>query len=546
METPRGKLTELRIGNFKAFGEVQHIPIRPLTLIFGPNSSGKSTIIHSLALLHEAERTGSFRVGHPAISGLSIDLGGFEQYVHGRKLENTVLLGATFTVKDEESLGAPYLFYFDLTIGQKVRSSNGRLEANAGIRTCKIGNRNGSLVTVGYGAPWLLHPNVSYQNAIRNGLKTKYENLRLYQSEDKTKLSAVKKELHNARAANARFRAEMERELSDLAGRLQRTSARERIHWEPHTRWSKLVPAGVRMKRGNKHTLLSEPICSYLDQVAAILNQSFIESIESLRYLGPLRAYPPRHLPIPEEDPNWEAAGGYAWDTISRDEKLRQAVNTWLSKDYLKTKYEIRILRYLSSDRIEKLLQDDFKNHESQLTKGLRNPKQRDKFLKQLVDSINREGAFEIRLFDRNTKTLVSHRDVGVGISQLLPVLVAAYGSEGKIIAVEQPELHLHPALQAELGDLFIEAAKVGRRNTVIIETHSEHLLLRVMRRIRETTTHRNPSASLTLKPTDVAVLYVDPLDGGGVIREIPLNEQGELVKPWPGGFFEEGLREMF
>jgi predicted ATPase len=93
----------------------------------------------------------------------------------------------------------------------------------------------------------------------------------------------------------------------------------------------------------------------------------------------------------------------------------------------------------------------------------------------------------DLSLYDKRTNTLVSHRDVGIGISQVLPVLVSAYASKNKIVAIEQPEIHLHPALQAELGDVFIESALGENKNAFILETHSEHLVLRVMRRIRET-----------------------------------------------------------
>jgi AAA15 family ATPase/GTPase len=78
-------------------------------------------------------------------------------------------------------------------------------------------------------------------------------------------------------------------------------------------------------------------------------------------------------------------------------------------------------------------------------------------------------------------------------VSQVLPVLVAAYASQGSILAMEQPEIHLHPALQAELGDVFIESALGPRGNTFILETHSEHLILRLLRRIRETTNGELP-----------------------------------------------------
>ena len=152
----------------------------------------------------------------------------------------------------------------------------------------------------------------------------------------------------------------------------------------------------------------------------------------------------------------------------------------------------------------------------------------------------------ELVLFDKRTRTPVSHCDVGIGISQVLPVLVACFASKEKIVAMEQPEIHLHPALQAELGDVFIQSALGENKNRFLIETHSEHLLLRVMRRIRETSNGNLPDGFPKLTPEDVCVLFVEPDGSHSIVREMPLNEQGELVKAWPGGFFEEGLREVF
>ena len=74
-------LTALHIGNFKAFADTQRIPLKPITLIFGPNSAGKSSFIHSLALAHEAQFGRDKRslarldVHHTDIGGSSIDLG---------------------------------------------------------------------------------------------------------------------------------------------------------------------------------------------------------------------------------------------------------------------------------------------------------------------------------------------------------------------------------------------------------------------------------------------------------------------------------------
>lgn len=139
--------------------------------------------------------------------------------------------------------------------------------------------------------------------------------------------------------------------------------------------------------------------------------------------------------------------------------------------------------------------------------------------------------------------------ELGAGFSQLIPVLLACYQHDESLITIEQPELHLHPALQAELGDVFISEA-LGRNpdekevNQFIIETHSEHILLRILRRIRETSAGMK-TGKPAITPDDVAVLYVENRGDHSVVYEMPVNHQGELVRDWPGGFFEEGLREL-
>jgi predicted ATPase len=152
----------------------------------------------------------------------------------------------------------------------------------------------------------------------------------------------------------------------------------------------------------------------------------------------------------------------------------------------------------------------------------------------------------DLVLIDKRTNTPVSHRNIGIGISQVLPVLVSAYASAKKILAIEQPEIHLHPALQAELGDVFVESALGERHNTFILETHSEHLILRIMRRMCDTVHGTLPDGLPPVCPEDVAILYVQPRDSAAVVRLLELDEEGQLLDPWPGGFFEEGFRERF
>ena len=140
----------------------------------------------------------------------------------------------------------------------------------------------------------------------------------------------------------------------------------------------------------------------------------------------------------------------------------------------------------------------------------------------------------------------MSHRDVGIGVSQVLPVLVSAYASTGKLIAIEQPEIHLHPALQAELGDVFLESALGESGNRFLIETHSEHLILRILRRIRETSEGDLRPDATPVRPEDVAVLYVQPRPEGAEIIELPITPDGEFDRRWPDGFFSERAKELF
>ena len=153
----------------------------------------------------------------------------------------------------------------------------------------------------------------------------------------------------------------------------------------------------------------------------------------------------------------------------------------------------------------------------------------------------------ELQLVAAKTGLPVRPADVGVGISQILPVVVAALdGDRPAITAIEQPEIHLHPRLQVELGDLF--AQQIDNGGAFLIETHSEHLLLRFMKRMRQTCDGALPEGAPKVRPENIAVYFVeiDPKSDQTLIREMPLNERGELVKAWPGGFFEEDLREIF
>ncbi|MEG3873504.1 MULTISPECIES: AAA family ATPase [unclassified Microcoleus] len=79
----------------------------------------------------------------------------------------------------------------------------------------------------------------------------------------------------------------------------------------------------------------------------------------------------------------------------------------------------------------------------------------------------------------------VSIADVGLGVSQTLPVLVALLVAEpGQLVYLEQPEIHLHPRAQVALAQILVDSANRGVR--VVLETHSELLLLAVQSLVAE------------------------------------------------------------
>jgi hypothetical protein len=169
------------------------------------------------------------------------------------------------------------------------------------------------------------------------------------------------------------------------------------------------------------------------------------------------------------------------------------------------------------------------------------------------ADSSSDSSAFLVRLLlvDADGRRL-KFEEVGSGLGYALPVLAAI--SRDRFAFIQQPELHLHPALQSELGDGLIAALAEGDlssypppRRQYIIETHSEHLLLRLLRRVREATHGSlNPDAPL-LERDSLVVLYVDPqADGSSTVRRLRISHDGEFMDRWPRGFFEERWKDLF
>ncbi len=289
------------------------------------------------------------------------------------------------------------------------------------------------------------------------------------------------------------------------------------------------------------------------------------QSLGALSYLGPLRWIPPRLIPEGEQfDASWAAGGGAAWQRLRREPELLGRVNRFL-QERLHSQYRLRcqnLAPELDPETIALCVKRALENSAAAPTEvpdTARVAEDARPYADAKAGKPDLATALQAELRAQNSGgklaelslvdaegLAVSHRDVGTGISQLLPVLVNAAGGQNQLIAIEQPELHLHPALQAELGDVFIESALGENKNTFLIETHSEHLILRLLRRIRETAEGELPPDATPLRPEDVAVLYVKPGSEGSEVIELPVNLEGDFDKPWPDGFFPERSKELF
>ena len=149
-----------------------------------------------------------------------------------------------------------------------------------------------------------------------------------------------------------------------------------------------------------------------------------------------------------------------------------------------------------------------------------------------IIDEMPDCGAFECKIRTDGSLYETNLRDVGYGISQLLPVIVESYTDNNAITIIEQPALHIHPAAhEAVAGRLVDSAMQYGK--SYIIESHSENILLTFRKLVSD---RSNPFSS-----NDIVIYYVDKDDNGAYLEEITMDENGELSS-WPVGVFGESF----
>ena len=442
-------LTELRIKNFKAWKDTGPIRMAPLTVIFGANSAGKSSLGHLLLALKQTTLLSDRkRALHLGDKSSLIDLGTFADCLHGHDLKTALefslswQLASPLTVRN--SLDRQLFSGTSISLTSRIKAGKNEQPEVDSIQY-KLLNMENEVLSVDHG---------------------------------RTTTGAVTLEASPLKLVKA-------------AGR----------------QWSLELPE--KFYRFSDVTLARYQNAGFLAQFALETERM----LGSLYYLGPLRKHPERT---------------YQWSGDTPSDVGDQG--------------EFAIAALLAASADGRMLN--------------RGPKQRQQkfepfiasWLKDLgvITSFNVKPVakgrkeFEVLIKTHASAPEVKLTDVGFGISQVLPALVEAfYAPPNSMVWMEQPEIHLHPQVQAELADVFISAVQARengkpRNVQLIVESHSEHFLTRLQRRVAEG----------LISPEDVAVYFCERSGTGAELEPLQLNLYGE-IENWPENFFGNEMADV-
>ena len=442
-------LTSLHIKNFKAWKDTGPVRLAPLTVIFGANSAGKSSLGHLLLALKQtvlsADRKRPLHLGD---ENSLIDLGTFAECLYRHDLSQPLgfelgwRLSTKLDVKDPASL---------------AKFSGNELRLKVGMQ-----------------ADQREQPHVQ---------QLTYELLQQQQEVLAVKYSRDEKGKWQIKAPQYKFVRNAGRAWPlDEPDKFYRISDQSRARFQN-----------------------AEFLSDFALQTEAALG--------SVYYLGPLREYPKRI---------------YSWSGET-PESVGQ-------------KGEFAIAAILAASEQERMLNRGLKKRQYRfdefVAQWLKDLGIIDSFAVKSVAEGRKE--FEVMVKTDARATEVKITDVGFGVSQVLPALVQAfYCPPHSTVWMEQPEIHLHPQVQAELADVFISAVQARedgkeRRVQLIIESHSEHFLNRLQRRVAEG----------AISPDDVAVYFCRRMDAATALEPLQLNLYGE-IENWPEDFFGDEMADI-
>jgi hypothetical protein len=559
------RLAAMELENFKGIADRQRVELRPITLLFGPNSAGKSTVIQALHYVREVVARRNVDPDVTVAGGL-LDLGGFANLVHRHELDRAVRVKLDVDLSADQEvdelplnsgLSIEEADFTELQVRYLVGESE-RLRDYSIVQT----------VGVELEVRWSeleLAPFVSRIAIMLDGVSIVA--IASPPEHGRARLTEFNFEHPLLRPAEPRDRDEASGipAVSPLEELLSLLSRKDVIDGDMSETPQGEVGVGVRTVFGalpnvDQKLVLDvrdpEPrkfeleettprvlaLCRLLDEIVLGPLRIVCRCLHEMTYIGPLRQVPTRgYRPqVSPDEARW-AHGLAAWDLLhtARESELITTTSRWLSDPHrLNTGYQLE-----RTDVRKIVIPGPFAAY---FQRGLQEDDIVD--LQALFDQLPQER--EIALRELRTGLVVGPSDVGVGLSQLVPVIVAVLARGNNLLAIEQPELHVHPAIQVGLGDLFASGTRAKdeepRDRALLIETHSEHLILRLLRRVRETSAQELPPGASPIGPDDIAVHWLEPGQQGIKVTRLHITEEGDFADQWPQGFFEERQPELF
>ena len=534
-------LHAIELENFKAFGKRSRIEFAPITLVFGENSAGKSTILQALYLLKQTlERRDTGALLLPRTENGIVDLGSFQEMLFDHDLKQTLSIrvetnldwkvGIEFSFKRpslEEEVLLDQISIYDgksskcLAKFQPLNTTEDpeefwmRMGCPPPIpHDLSVPSKSYTIECVWLTAEpeywmsefaWCKRNKEEIRKQFKSE-KSRLEDQLLHRETNEGKDSVTE----TIRQLNAWDRKEIDFTsvaLEFLSSDFDlKTYISKRCEDEMNTVLNLEGPlpdlclsgrdSFIEKSRSLLYARYNATKVFHIGEYVIEVGEELEQTLKALFPIRPFRKPPERWYIFTGNTPQDVGYQGELLpDLLLRRPELVQKTNKWLKR--LDIDYELEV--------------------------------------KPVGD--NSGDLFEVRLIDtrRNDRVSVALSDVGFGVSQLLPFIVQSLIAEEQIISIEQPEVHVHPKLQADLGDLLAAAIKKENPNQFIIETHSEHLILRLQRLVRKK----------EIKPEDVSVIYVSRRPEGAKAERLHLDEDGDFIDEWPNGFFTERLREL-
>lgn len=487
-------LENISLENFKGFKNLQDLNVKPITILCGTNSCGKSSILQSILLLKqtlESQNPNQILL----LNGRFVNLGAFENLIFDKKLDNPLVFEFTFKLTKED-LKLPrlinsrplILFFRDLITQKQLLNQDILIYLKILLKAPKIKNRSKSYIK-----------GISVEQ-----FQFRWETIGSDPQKNTGSFIDVQlgeNDLYTIRWQNIRNRI-----------RRDEKSSKEEILSAKVKFTNLFLVDAVPLESDSESD--SAKVAGLFDVSFALnrINNLFKTIFSSYSYIGPLREEPSRRY-IYEDEITEIGVKGENAPYIYLIDKDKPLSNHWFydtKSNSFKPKRNMTL-----SNAVDEWL--DLMN-----IKGLKS---------ELINDIvylNLNSSY-------TSKTRVSIADVGFGVSQIFPILLEGLRMPQRhTLLLEQPEIHLHPNLQMQLSDYFIALALSGKK--VMVETHSDHIINRLVRRIVEDDTG-------TLKDL-IGIYFISATDSGSVYEEVCIDENFGVTN-WPVDFFDQTALEQ-